>query len=143
MTQEEWNWIKETGSKMDSKTPGKVDEEEFFEFTNAVSEHFNLCQMNGEIKAGLQKEFDNTPSVRTGWGTYITGINKSDHYVTMYHLDLSTGKQQKWVHIAPGGQRKQDTYVGDKWFIRSGKDDDNGTILARIYGLTEARTYEV
>lgn len=144
MTQEEWGWIKETGSKIDSKTPGKVDEEEFFEFTNAVSEHFNLCHLGEEIKTKLNSEFDNTKSVRVGGGTYITAINKSNHYVTMYHLDLETGKQVVGSHISPNGQkRRQNSYVGDKWFIRAGKYDDNGQILSRIYALTGEKTYEV
>jgi len=42
-----------------------------------------------------------------------------------------------------GGKRVQNTYVGDKWFIRAGKDDDNGHILSRIYGLKDKKTYEV
>jgi len=102
MTQEEWSWIKETGSKIDSKTPGKVDEEEFFEFTNAVSEHFDLCHLNEEIKTKLNYEFDNTKSVRVGWGTYITAINKSNHYVTTDWMSYQN-KQVRYTVLAPNG----------------------------------------
>jgi len=45
ITDTEWEWIKETGSKIDSKTPGKVDEHEFFLFANAIFEHFGLCHL--------------------------------------------------------------------------------------------------
>ena len=30
ITEDEWKWIEATGKKIDSKTPGKVDEEEFW-----------------------------------------------------------------------------------------------------------------
>ena len=45
ITEAEWTWIEATGKKIDSKTPGKVDEEEFWEFANAIFEHFDLCKM--------------------------------------------------------------------------------------------------
>jgi len=48
ITKDEWEWIKETGEKIDSKTPGKVDEHEFFLFANAVFEHFGLCHLVDE-----------------------------------------------------------------------------------------------
>lgn len=48
ITADEWKWIEETGKKIDSKTPGKVDEEEFFRFANAVFRHFGLCHLARE-----------------------------------------------------------------------------------------------
>ena len=43
ITADEWTWIKTTGEKIDSKTPGKVDEKEFHTFANALFRHFDLC----------------------------------------------------------------------------------------------------
>jgi Ca2+-binding EF-hand superfamily protein len=51
ITADEWEWIKETGEKIDSKTPGKVDEKEFHEFANAVFRHFDLCHLAREERA--------------------------------------------------------------------------------------------
>ena len=44
ITKKEWEWIEATGKKIDSKTPGKVDEKEFWEFINAIFDHFDLCK---------------------------------------------------------------------------------------------------
>ena len=48
ITGEEWDWIKKTGERIDSKTPGKVNEKEFFRFANAVFRHFDLCHLARE-----------------------------------------------------------------------------------------------
>jgi len=48
ITADEWAWIQATGEKIDSKTPGKVDEKEFFRFSNAVFRHFDLCYLARE-----------------------------------------------------------------------------------------------
>jgi hypothetical protein len=48
ITADEWKWIEETGEKIDSKTPGKVDEEEFWLFANALFEHLDLCNFARE-----------------------------------------------------------------------------------------------
>ena len=45
ITDAEWQWIEATGEKIDAKTPGKVDEKEFFRFSNAVFRHFDLCHL--------------------------------------------------------------------------------------------------
>jgi Ca2+-binding EF-hand superfamily protein len=50
ITKEEWEWIEKTGEKIDSKTPGKVDHEEFYEFANAVFRHFGLCHLAREAE---------------------------------------------------------------------------------------------
>ena len=50
-TPTEWEWIKNTGAQIDSKDPGVVDKTEFWEFVNALFEHFNLCYLvNGHKK---------------------------------------------------------------------------------------------
>lgn len=51
ITAEEWAWIEKTGKAIDTKTPGKVDEHEFWEFANAVFEHFGLCHLVEEAEA--------------------------------------------------------------------------------------------
>ena len=50
ITDKEWKWLEETGEKIDSKTPGSVDEEEFLIFANAVFKHFDLCHLLREGK---------------------------------------------------------------------------------------------
>ena len=42
-TKADWDWVKKTGAAIDTHNPGTVDEGEFFEFANAVAEHFHLC----------------------------------------------------------------------------------------------------
>merc|ERR1712127_763373 len=44
-TAADWDWIKATGSAIDTKNPGSVDEEEFFTFANDVFNHFGICNM--------------------------------------------------------------------------------------------------
>jgi hypothetical protein len=51
ITDKEWKWIEETGTKIDSKTPGKVDEDEFWLFANAVADKFDLCHLAREEEA--------------------------------------------------------------------------------------------
>ena len=36
ITKKEWEWIKKIGTKIDTKTEGKFNENEFWEFTNAI-----------------------------------------------------------------------------------------------------------
>jgi Ca2+-binding EF-hand superfamily protein len=42
-TEADWDWVKATGAKIDSKTPGKVNKVEFGLFANAFAKHFDLC----------------------------------------------------------------------------------------------------
>ena len=112
LTQDEWTWIKETGTKIDSKTPGKVDNGEFYEFTNAIAEHFGFCTKASEeiekeaAEAEFDNNFDNTGSKTTGGSTYITWVNKSNHYITTYWLSYG-GPQWRYSVVAPGGSYKQ------------------------------------
>jgi len=50
VTKDEWKWIMETGEKIDSKTPGKVDKKEFHKFANALFKHFDLCHLVKEAE---------------------------------------------------------------------------------------------
>jgi Ca2+-binding EF-hand superfamily protein len=54
ITAEEWAWLKATGEKIDSKTPGSVDEKEFFLFANAVFKHFDLCELAREAEKEMK-----------------------------------------------------------------------------------------
>ena len=55
ITDAEWKWIEKTGERIDKKTPGKVDEKEFFRFANAVFRHFDLCHLAEEQREGDKK----------------------------------------------------------------------------------------
>jgi hypothetical protein len=48
LTADEWAWIKKTGNRIDSETPGKVDQKEFYRFANALFRHFDLCHLAEE-----------------------------------------------------------------------------------------------
>ena len=48
ITDADWKWAKETGAKIDTATPGKVDEEEFYEFANALFRHYKICHLARE-----------------------------------------------------------------------------------------------
>ena len=52
----DWAWVKKTGDKIDSKTPGKVDEKEFYRFSNAVFRHFDLCHLAKEEREEEDKK---------------------------------------------------------------------------------------
>jgi len=56
ITDKEWAWIEKTGKRIDSKTPGKVDEKEFYRFVNAVARHFDLCHLAEEQEQDDVKE---------------------------------------------------------------------------------------
>ena len=56
ITKKEWEWIEATGKKIDSKTPGKVDEHEFWEFANAIFHHFGLCHIAREGDRAIRQE---------------------------------------------------------------------------------------
>ena len=109
LTQDEWTWIKETGTKIDSKTPGKVDQEEFYEFSNAVAEHFNLCKeiLKEAADAESDAKFDTAGSKNGGKITHIRWVNKSNHYITTYWLAYGKPTQYRYSVIAPGGEYKQ------------------------------------
>jgi hypothetical protein len=49
VTADEWAWIEKTGEAIDSKTPGKVDQKEFYTFANALFKHFELCDIAREM----------------------------------------------------------------------------------------------
>ena len=46
----DWAWVKKTGDKIDSKTPGKVDHDEFHKFANAVFKHWDICDVAREME---------------------------------------------------------------------------------------------
>jgi len=55
-TKQDWEWIEKTGKRIDSKTPGKVDEKEFYRFANAVFRHFGLCHLAREERYCVSKD---------------------------------------------------------------------------------------
>ena len=48
LSADEWAWVKKTGERIDSKTPGVVDRKEFYKFSNAAAHHFHLCELARE-----------------------------------------------------------------------------------------------
>jgi len=42
-TDADWAWVESTGKRIDSATPGVVDQAEFYTFANAVANHFHIC----------------------------------------------------------------------------------------------------
>merc|ERR1711990_674979 len=43
LTADEWKWLEEAGSKIDTKNPGSVSRMEFYRFANVVGNHFDIC----------------------------------------------------------------------------------------------------
>jgi len=105
-TKADWAWVVKTGKKIDSKTPGKVDEGEFFVFANAVAEHFHLCpsglaEIESMKKGCLSKKetnegFDKLDTNQNGslsYGEIKAGIE----WVAKQHNYTPTEADWAWV----------------------------------------------
>ena len=108
ITADEWEWIKETGTKIDSKTPGKVDEKEFHEFANALFKHFDLCHLAREAEAESKvdrkcidkkqaaegfKAFDTNNNGSLSYGEIKAGLE----YIAKSQDHVITADEWKWI----------------------------------------------
>ena len=125
ITAEEWAWIEKTGKRIDSKTPGKVDEKEFYRFANAVFRHFDLCHLAEEAeaheaKAGLaqvQKGCVDKELAHAGFERLDTNHNGS----------LSYGEIKKGLEELAAAQDHTITAAEWAWIEKTGKKIDSKT----------------
>jgi hypothetical protein len=114
-TKEEWEWIDATGRAIDTVKPGVVDEAEFYEFANAVFEHFKLCHLVQPKKPQEPKKEEggcvsNQMSDKV-YGYLDTNKNGSLEYGEIRHgIDMLSKKihrsftKEEWEWIAATGK---------------------------------------
>jgi len=123
LTEEEIKWIEETGSKIDSKTPGKVDHKEFFEFANALFKHFGLCDLAREERESHRE----TRRARHGCVTRDLANEAFDH------LDTDKSKALSYDEIKAGLEelaKSQDHTITKEeweWIEKTGSRIDSKT----------------